>query len=76
MSYLKIARDKKNQNGSQASAVLGFSRQHLSRLEQGKTLATREQAMAIREYLGVPVLEVGHVSQVCGTATRDRPSSL
>lgn len=53
----------KNQNGSNASAVLGFSRQHLSRLEQGKATATREQALAIREYLGVPVLEVGHLSK-------------
>ncbi len=63
MSYITIARDKKNKTVTQASAVLGCSRQYLSRLEQGKALATPEQARAIRDYLGVPVLEARHVSK-------------
>ncbi|MBN9416900.1 hypothetical protein ABS71_21235 [bacterium SCN 62-11] len=60
MSYLKAAREKEDHKLSDASTRLGCSRQHLSRLEQGKALATPEQARAIREVYGVPVLEVGH----------------
>jgi transcriptional regulator with XRE-family HTH domain len=63
MSYLKAARRKNNENLCQASLRIGCSRQHLSRLEQGKALATPEQARAIREIYGVPVLEAAHFAR-------------
>lgn len=60
MSYLKIAREKEKHTQTEAALRLGVSRSHLSRLEQGKALATAAQAIAIRELYGVPVLEVDH----------------
>lgn len=60
MSYLKSARKMEKHTQTEAARRLGMSRSHLSRLEQGKALATGAQAVAIRELYGVPVLEVDH----------------
>jgi len=60
MSILKNAREKLEITQSEAARRLSVSRSHLSRLEQGRALATVDQAAAISELYGVPALQVAH----------------
>ncbi len=61
MSKIQKARDERGMSQIEVSRRTGISRPQLQRLEAGLVLATPEQARALRELLGVVVLESKNV---------------
>lgn len=61
MSYLQQARAKRNLTQAEVSRRTGISRPQLQRLEAGQVVASSEQAEALRQLYGIPVLEANNV---------------